>query len=165
MLSPSAQLQLPPSPLLQASISPENADTNFSPLTRQKCSKTIVGSSFINLEETQLKMNGDLGRDVVEDEVAEDGVDRATVNYDIPSPPVDQHYNNLEVPLQKIQELTKEHGYSLTILRSKRKGGEVYKVYLQCNRDKFRSALIVTEKNRCKMKGTRCLDCPFSATS
>jgi hypothetical protein len=74
---------------------------------------------------------------------------------------VDQHYNNLEVALKTIREFTKDHGYALTTLRSKRKGGEVYMVYLQCNRGKFRSDLIVAEQNRRRMKGSRCLDCPF----
>jgi len=70
--------------------------------------------------------NGDFGREAAEDEASEDEVDGATVNYDIPSPPVDQHYN-LEVALQTIQEFTKEYRYALTTLQPKRKGGEVYK--------------------------------------
>jgi hypothetical protein len=41
---------------------------------------------------------------------------------------------------------------------------EVYKLYLQCNRGKFRSDLKVAEQNRRRMKGSRYLNCPFSAT-
>jgi len=125
-------------PLLQPSISPENGD-----------------------------FDSDTERGAAEDEAAEaseDEVDGTTVNYDIPSPPVDQHYSNLEVALQTIQEFAKEYGYALTTLRSKCKGGEVYKVYLQCNRGKFRSDHIVAEQNWQRMKGSRCLNCPFSAT-
>jgi len=45
------------------------------------------------------------GRDAAEGEVAGDEVDGATMNYDIPDHPMDQHCNNLEVALQTIQGL------------------------------------------------------------
>jgi hypothetical protein len=43
--------------------------------------------------------DGDFRGDAAEDEAAENEVDGATVNCDIPSPPVNQHYTNLEVAL------------------------------------------------------------------
>jgi hypothetical protein len=105
-----------------------------------------------------------LGGGAAEDEEAEDEVDGAIVNCDILSPPVDQHYNNLEVALQMIQGFTKEHGYALTTLRSKIKDGEVYKVYQQYNSGKFRSPFKVAEQNRQRMNGTKCRNCLFSGT-
>ena len=70
------------------------------------------------------------------------------VSHDIPPPPVDQFYDTLEDALQTIREFTKEHGYALTKLRSKiGKDGEVNKVYLQCDRGKFRTSR-VQEQNR-----------------
>jgi len=86
------------------------------------------------------------------------------VNYGIPSPPVEQHYRNLEVALQTIQESTKEYGYAPTTLRSKRKGGEAHKAYLQCDRGKPRPDHTAAEQNRRRMKGSRCLNCTFCAT-
>jgi len=53
--------------------------------------------------EDEAAENGDFGREAAEDEASEDEVDGVTVNYDIPSPPVDQHCSNLEVALQTIQ--------------------------------------------------------------
>jgi len=88
------------------------------------------GDSERDAAEDEATGKRDFGKGAAEDEASEDKVDGATVNYDIPSPPTGQHHNNPEVSLQTIQEFIKEYGYALTTLRSKRKGGEVYKVYL-----------------------------------
>jgi hypothetical protein len=93
------------------------------------------------------------------DEAAEDYTDETGINYDIPPPPVDLFYKTLDEALQSIQKLTKEHGYALTKLRSKKgKDGEVKKVYLQCDRGKSRASG-VQEQNRRKFRSTRFLDC------
>lgn len=98
-----------------------------------------------------------------EAEGAEDNVEGITVNHDIPPPPVDLLYHTLEEALQSIREFTKGHGYALTTLRSKKdKDGEIKKVVLQCNRGKFRPSQ-VREQDRQRIKGTRRLNCPFSA--
>jgi hypothetical protein len=83
-------------------------------------------------------------------------------NYDIPPPPVDLLHNSLEDAMESIRGFTKEHGYALTKLRSKKgKDGEVNKVYLQCDRGKHRTSH-VQEQNRRRFIGTRRIDCPFS---
>jgi len=46
--------------------------------------------------------------------------------------------------------------------QKKGKDGEVHKVYLQCDRGKYRASHI-QEQNRRRIKGTRRINCPFSA--
>jgi hypothetical protein len=48
----------------------------------------------------------------------------ATIHYSIPPPPAGLLYDTLEDALESIQEFTKEHGYSLTKLRSKKERTE-----------------------------------------
>ena len=84
------------------------------------------------------------------------------VSHDIPPPPAEQFYDTLEYVLQSIREFTKEYRYALTKIRSKKgTDGEVNKVYLQCDRGKFRTSR-VQERGRQRFRGTRFLDCPFS---
>jgi hypothetical protein len=102
---PSAQLQLSPLPSLQPLISPENAvfdrDTyrQFfnSSVMLVKNRKLFIYNFRRKAAEDDAVENGDFERDVVEDGAFEGEVDGATVNYDIPSPPEDQHYDTLEL--------------------------------------------------------------------
>jgi len=57
--------------------------------------------------EEEAAENGDFGREATEDEASEDEVDGATVDYDIPSPSVDQRCSNLGGALQTIQVFAK----------------------------------------------------------
>jgi hypothetical protein len=169
MSSRSAQLQLPPSPSLQPSISHENGDFDPDAYLRAIDASEMLENDRMLLiyyfgrdaADNVAAEAGDFGGGAGEDEAAEDEVDGAIVNCDIQNPPVDQHYNNLEVALQMIQGFTKEHGYALTTLRSKIKDGEVYKVYPQCNSGKSRSPFGVAEHNRQRMNGTRCRNLPL----
>jgi hypothetical protein len=89
---PSAQLQLSPLPSLQPLISPENAVFD-----RDTYRQFFIHNFRRKAAEDDAVENGDFERDVVEDGAFEGEVDGATVNYDIPSPPEDQHYDTLEL--------------------------------------------------------------------
>jgi hypothetical protein len=74
--------------------------------------------------------NHDSANEAANNNNSDDGTQAAIIRYSIPHPPAGLLCDTLEDALESIQEFTKEHGYTLTKLRSKKgKDGEVNKVY------------------------------------
>jgi hypothetical protein len=83
---------------------------------------------YTNHEETA--ENHDSANEAANNNDSDDGTQAATIHYSIPPPPAGLLYDTLEDALESIPGFTKEHGYALTKLRSKKgKDGEVNKVY------------------------------------
>jgi hypothetical protein len=83
---------------------------------------------YANHEETA--ENHDSANEAANNKDSDDGTQAATIYYCIPPPPAGLLCDTLEDALESIPGFTKEHGYALTKLRSKKgKDGEVNKVY------------------------------------
>ena len=80
------------------------------------------------------------------------------------TPPPDQLFMSLEALLKAAKVYAANHGYAITILRSKKnKKGILYKVWLKCDRGGKYRARDLTDDNQVHLTGTRCIECPFSA--
>jgi hypothetical protein len=80
------------------------------------------------------------------------------------TPLPDQLFASLEALLEAAKAYAANHSYAITILRSKKnKKGILYKVWLKCDRGGKYRARDLTDDNRVRLTGTRCIECPFSA--
>jgi hypothetical protein len=80
------------------------------------------------------------------------------------TPPPDQIFSALASAIESAQTHAGNHGYAVAKLRSKKnKAGDMYKVWLKCDRGgKYRTRGL-TDDTRQRLTASRCIDCPFSA--
>ena len=77
-------------------------------------------------------------------------------------PPSEGVHPTLEIAVNYAQSVTAENDYTLTIRRSKKnKHGDVYKVWLKCDRGGKYDPRGLTDEVRRRQTGLRRVDCPM----
>jgi hypothetical protein len=78
--------------------------------------------------------------------------------------PPDEIFDTKGILKCKVQEHAVAHGFAVTTLRSKKnKKGEIYKIWLKCDRGGKYRARNLTPENQVRLTSSRCIGCPFSA--
>ena len=78
------------------------------------------------------------------------------------TPPPDQLFSTKAELITAAQAHAAARGFAITILRSKKnKNGDIFKVWLKCDRGGKYRARGLNDENRVRLTGTRCIECPF----